>query len=62
VSVHILACAWFQMYGVAIRCERQIVDEFQTSEAGVRNFDPTIQDGHSNPFSSSLSESGSRLL
>ena len=62
VSVHILACARFDMHCVTIRLERQIVDECQSSQAGVRNFDPTIQDGYSNPFSSSLSDGGSRLL
>jgi hypothetical protein len=62
VSVHIFACAWLQMYCVTIRDERQIVDEFQSLESGVRNFDPAIQDGHSNPLASSPNDGGSRLL
>jgi hypothetical protein len=50
------------MNGVTIGDERQVVDEFQSFEAGVRDFDPAIQDGHSNSLASSRNDGGSRLL
>src|ERR1700682_2121727 len=62
MSAHVFARARFQMDGVAVRDEGQIIDEFHSSEAGAGDFDSPVQDGHSNPFSSSLRESGSRLF